>query len=447
VATGSAARPRRQWNAHGIRGTEAVARQTSGGQDPVRATTLLNKVLRFKSTCVVAVSFTAEGLVCDVKPTTSVARCGGCGRKVGRVYDRRPPRLWRHLDVGGMKTALRYGLRRVDCRGCGITSEWVPWASPGSWFTEAFEQTTAFLAQAAAKTVVCAMMRVAWATVGAIIGRVVERLAGGDPLDGLTHIGIDELSYRRHHEYITVVVDHVRGCIVWAAPGKNADTLRAFFAELGKERCARIEAVTIDMSQAYITAVREAVPHAQTVFDRFHVQRLVHDALDEVRRAEVRDRVDSEERRALKHTRFALQKNPWNLNAVESGKLVEVQRTNRRLYRAYLLKETLAAILDRKQSQVARGKLLDWIYWARRSRLAPFKKAAATIRDHLDGIVAYVATGLSNGPTEGLNGKARTITRRSFGFHSATSLIAMLFLCCAGLVLQPAHVTPRFHST
>jgi transposase len=413
----------------------------------VRATTLLNKTLRFKSTRVVAVSFTEDGLLCEVEPTTRIARCGGCGCKVAKQYDRREPRRWRHLDVGGMRTELRYSLRRVDCRRCGVTSEWVPWASPGSWFTDAFEQTTAFLAQVAAKTAVCAMMRVAWATVGAIIGRVVERLGGSDPLDGLTRIGIDELSYRRHHEYITIVIDHARGRVVWAAPGKNADTVRSFFAELGKERSARIEAVTIDMSKAYIAAVREAVPHAQIVFDRFHVQRLVHDALDQVRRTEVSGIVDLEDRRALKHSRFALQKNPWNLDAVESSKVAEVQRTNRRLYRAYLLKETLAAILDRKQPHVARDKLLDWIHWARRSRLAPFKRAAATIREHLDGIVAYVATGLSNGPTEGLNGKARTITRRSFGFHSATSLISMLFLCCAGLVLRPAHVTPRFHST
>ncbi len=322
---GSAGRGGEGWNAHGIGGTDVVAEQTTGGQDPVRATTLLNKLLRFKSTRVVGVSFTEDGLLCDVEPPTSIPRCGSCGCKVAKVYDRRAPRLWRHLDLGGMKTELRYGLRRVDCRRCGVTSEWVPWASPGSWFTDAFEQTTAFLAQAAAKTVVSAMMRVAWSTVGAIIGRVVERLGGDDPLDGLTHIGVDELSYRRHHEYVTVVVDHVRGRIVWAAPGKNADTLRAFFAALGKERCARIKTVTVDMSQAYIKAVREAVPDAQLVFDRFHVQRLAHDALDEVRRAEVRQLVDVEERRTLKHTRFALQKNPWNLNAVESDKLLVFQ--------------------------------------------------------------------------------------------------------------------------
>ena len=269
----------------------------------------------------------------------------------------------------------------------------------------------------------------------------------GDRLDGLTDIGVDELSYRKHHEYVTIVVDHMSGRVVWARPGKNADTLRSFFEELGKERCAKIRAVTIDMSNAYITAVRESVPQATLVFDRFHVQRLVHDALDAVRRAEVGEVDDPEERAALKKSRFPLQKNPWNLNDIEKTKLVEVQRTNRRLYRGYLLKETLAAILDRRQANVARTKLIEWASWAEHSQLAPFAKAARTITRHLDGIVAYVATGLSNGRTEGTNGKVRTITRRSFGFHSAWSLIGMIFLCCSGLTLRPAHTESRLPCT
>lgn len=407
--------------------------------ETVRATTLLNKLLGIKYTRVYGFAFGHSGLVCDVRPTTRVARCGGCGRRVRRLYDRREPRLWRHLDLGGMRLHLRYAPRRVDCRRCGITTEWVPWAAPNSWHTEAFEQTVAYLAQAAAKTVVSTTMRVSWATVGAIVRRVVERMLPGDRLDGLVEIGVDELSYRRHHEYVTIVTDHRSGRVVWAHPGKSADTLRKFFAELGRERCAQLRAVTIDMSQAYRTAVREAAPQARIVFDRFHVQRLVHDALDEVRRAEVREIEAPEERAALKRTRFALQKNPWNLNDIERDKLVEVQRVNRRLYRAYLLKETLAAILDRRQAHVARAKLLEWTRWAMRSQLAPFAKTARTIAAHLDGIVAYVATGLSNGRAEGTNGKIRTITRRSFGLHSAWSLIGMIFLCCSGLALRPAH--------
>ena len=138
-------------------------------------------------------------------------------------------------------------------------------------------------------------------------------------------------------------------------------------------------------------------------------------------------------------SRFALHKNPWNLSSLEAAKVAEVQKTNRPLYRAYLLKESLAAILDGRQVNVARQKLLEWIDWATRSRLRPFCKLARTVRSHLEGILAYVATGLSNGRTEGLNGKIRTITRRSFGFHGASSLIALIYLCCSGITLQPIH--------
>jgi transposase len=413
----------------------------------MRATTLLNTVLGIKFTRVTGVEFTEEGLVCDVEPTTEIPRCGGCGSPVRKVYDQRKGRLWRHLDLAGMSLELRYAPRRLRCTPCGVTTEMVPWADPMSWFTHGFEQTVAYLAQMSSKTVVSTMMRVAWATVGSIIGRVVERLLPGDRLDGLTHIGVDELSYRKHHKYVTIVVDHRTGRVVWAREGKNADTLRAFFQELGSERCALLQAVTIDMSKAYISAVSESAPNAQIIFDRFHVQRLVQDALDEVRRAEVRTIDDPEDRRALKNTRFALQKNPWNLSAIEQTKLTELPRTNAKLYRAYLLKESFAAILNRRQPNVVLMKLEEWISWATHSGLKPFVKAARTIDQHLEGVVAYVATGLSNGRSEGTNGKVRTITRRSYGLHGASALIALIHLCCSGLDLQPVHTFPRFHQT
>ena len=410
----------------------------------MRATTLLNNLLGINHTRIVAVTFGEDGVVADVRPRTRTPVCSGCLRRVRQVYDGRP-RRWRHLDLGGAKLHLRATLRRVACPRCGVTTELMPWAEPDSCFTHAFEQTVAYLAQSAPKTVVAEMMRVAWASVSGIIGRVVARHRAEDPLEGLVHIGVDELSYRRHHEYVTVVVDHDRKAIVWAAPGKSAETLSGFFSQLGPERSAKIRAVTMDMSAAYIKAVTEALPKARIVFDRFHVQRLAHDAVDAVRRSEVRTADGPGERRALKRSRFALQKNPWNLDDLEKGKLADIEATNAPLYRAYLLKESLAETLDRRQPNVA-GRLLDkWVTWAAGSALAPFEKLAKTITKYRDGIVAYVATGLSNGRTEGLNGKARTITRRSFGMHSATSLIAMLYLCCSGLTLKPAHVTPCFH--
>jgi len=254
---------------------------------------------------------------------------------------------------------------------------------------------------------------------------------------------LKEAYHVMRHKYLTVVVDHFRGEVVWVRPGKNAATLKAFFAELGAERCGQLEAVTIDLSGAYIKAVTEASPQAKLIFDRFHIQRLAHDALDQVRRDEVREVTDIDDRRALKKTRWPLHKNPWNLQSFERDKLAELQRHNKRLYRAYLLKEALAAILDRRQVNVARRKLTEWLAWASRSRLAPFTKLARTVRQHIDGILEYVRYGcLSNGRSEGINRKIRTITTRSYGFHSPTSLIAMIFLCCSGIELQPVHVYP-----
>jgi transposase len=407
----------------------------------VRATTLLSTILGMKHTRVAAVAFDEEGVIADVAPTTTLPRCSGCSCRVRKVYDGRT-RFWRHLDLAGMRLRLRYRLRRVDCPRCGVRVEVIPWAEPDSWFTRDFEEHTAYLAQTTDKTTVVKMMRVAWNTVGEIARRVVDRLGPRDLLDGLKQIGIDELSYRRHHEYVTVVLDHVKKRIVWARPGKDAATLAEFFKELGTERCKQLEAVTIDMSAAYIKAVTEASSQAKIIFDRFHVQRLAHDAVDEVRRAEVRQSKGTEEAKVLKRTRFLLHKNPWNLTHLEGEKLAQLQRTNKPIYRAYLLKEGLAGILDGLDVDVARVKLSDWIGWAARSRLEPFKKLARTVKQHFEGILAYIPLRLNNGRTEGMNGKIRTITRRSYGFHSASNLIALIFLCCSGISLLPVLKLP-----
>lgn len=410
----------------------------------MRATTLLSILLGLKKTRIDAFRFSDTGLVVDVRPSYRVARCSGCSRRVRAVHDRRE-RTWRHLDLAGMELVLRYRIRRVACRRCGVQTESVPWAEHAVGFTRQFEQMTAYLAQRTDQTTVCAALRIAWVSVGRIVARVVERLGPADRLEGLTHIGVDELSYRRHHEYVTVVVDHVSGHVVWVRPGKNAETLKQFFTELGPDRSGQLEAVTIDMSAAYIQAVTDCSPQARIIFDRFHVQRLAHDALDTVRREQVRELAGTAEAKSIKRSRFALHKNPWNLTQPEAAKVAEVQKTNRPLYRAYLLKETLAGILGGRQVNVARRKLGEWITWATRSRLAPFQKLARTVRKHLDGILGYVASGLSNGRAEGMNGKIRTITRRAYGFHDAGSLIGLIFLCCAGLTLAPVRNWPAVH--
>ena len=413
----------------------------------MRASSLLRDILSLQGLFVRNYSFDEAGVVVDVSLRKRVPRCGDCGTRVRKVHDRRV-RTWRHLDLAGMQVRLRYAIRRVRChRCCGVKTESVPWASAGAGFTTPFEERVAYFAQQCSKTAVSRLMRVAWATVGDIISRVVDRHFDGskDRLDGLRHIGIDELSYRKHHEYVTIVVDHVSGRVVWSRPGKNAATLREFFDELGPERASAIESVTIDMSQAYISAVEEMVPNARLVFDRFHVQRLLQDALDETRRDEVRA-AEAKEKKDLKGTRWALQKAPWNLNPDEVEALEVLQRNNWTLYSAYLLKEAFVGILDGRQINVARDKMVQWIKDAKRSGLVHFAKAARTIEKRMDGILEYVRTRFSNGRTEGMNGKVRTITRRAFGFHSAQSLIAMIFLCCGGVEVTPAFSSPgSFH--
>jgi len=408
----------------------------------VRATTLIRRMLGVTGLIVGDFEFTEDGLVVAVRPGWQKPRCGGCGKRAAR-YDRRPVRRWRHLGIGALKIWLEYAPRRVQCRRCdGVSTEKVPWAPHKSRFTWDFEELVAYLAQVSDKTKVTRLMGIAWPTVGAIVQRVVARCLDPDRLDNLRRIGIDEFSYRKHHRYITTVVDHDRRRVVWAAPGRSAETLAAFFGELGAERAARIECATIDMAGGYQKALKEHAPNATIVFDRFHVQRLVSDALDEVRRAQVRFVGLGEKGRAIKHSRFALLKNPWNLTRKEKEKLSDLQRTNAQLYRAYLLKETLAQALDYKQPGHARRALEDWLAWASRSKLKPFVKAARTIRKHFDGIVAYFEERLTNGTVEGFNNKLRMIARRAFGFHSPQPLISMLHLCCGGIQLDPPVPTP-----
>ncbi|MCP3996908.1 MAG: ISL3 family transposase [bacterium] len=414
----------------------------------MRASTLLRVLLAIQHLVVRGFHFDPAGLVVDVTPRHRSIRCGECGGKARRVKDRRV-RRWRHLDLAGMMVHLRYAIRRVHCDACGtVKTEQVPWSAPGSNFTHAFEERTAYLAQQSSSTAVSKLLRVTWRTVGRIIRRVVQRGldASGDRLDGLAHIGIDELSYRRHHEYVTVVVDHERGVVVWSSKGKNAETLQAFFEDLGPERCAAIESVTIDMSQAYISVVKDKIPHACLVFDRFHVQRLVQDALDETRRDEVRAAATKEDKKSLNSTRWSLLKSPWNLTDADHQTLEQLEDANRSIFCGYLLKESFAGILDRRQINVARCMLRQWIAGAKKSGLDHFARAARTIDRHQDGILEYVRTRFSNARTEGLNGKIRTITRRAFGFHSATALISMIFLCCGGVHVTPAFSAPEgFH--
>lgn len=275
----------------------------------MRITKLLHRVLRVTSLVVDAVRFETDGLIITVRPRWRHPRCGQCGRRAPG-YDTKPEmRRWRSLSLGALRVFLEYAPRRVACPRCeGVRVERVPWAEHGSLFTEQFEELTAYLAQTTDKTSVTKLMGIAWSTVGNIITRVVERHRDRGALDGLRRIGIDEFSYRKRHRYATIVVDHDAQRVVWAGKGRGADTLGEFFKLLGKYRALQLEAATIDMAGGYVKALREHAPHVQVVFDRFHVQRLASDAVDEVRRELWRALRGTEDAHAVKRTRFVLLK-------------------------------------------------------------------------------------------------------------------------------------------
>ena len=305
---------------------------------------------------------------------------------------------------------------------------------PRSAFTCHFEGAVGFLAQKLDHTAVSDLFGISWQTVGRIAERLVAEALHEDRFENLRAIGVDEFSFRRHHRYLTIVIDHDRSRVIWAGEGKSAHTLSTFFEELGPQRCATIELVSIDMAGGYIKAVTEALPHATIVFDRFHVARLAQDAVTEVRRDQMR-RLEPEDRAAIKGTRWALLKNPENLRATEKAKLQLVRKSNHPLYRAYLLKETFLDIFSYRSPYHARRALHAWLAWAQRSRLQPFVRLARTVRTHLDGILAFIASRLTNARLEGMNNKARLISHRAYGFHSAQPLIAMLYLCCSNITL------------
>ena len=281
----------------------------------MRITTVFRRLLGVTRMFVEAVRFATDGsLAIEVRPTWRLSRCGRCCRRAPR-YDRRPLRRWRHLPGGRTRVDLLYAPWRVDCGDCGVRVEQVPWAAAGSRFTHDLEEMAAYLAQVTDRTQVSRLLGISWQTVGSIIQRLVAERLDPERLQGLRRIGADEFSYRKRHRYLTLVVDHDRRRVVWASEGRSAETLEGFFELLGADGRDQIELVTIDMAAGYIKAVENSLPNAQIVFDRFHVERLAHDALDEVRRAMVREVKGTAEGKAIKGLRFLLLKHPDNLSS------------------------------------------------------------------------------------------------------------------------------------
>jgi transposase len=377
-----------------------------------------------------------EVVVCARPSWRERDRCGICRRRSPGFDLGEGRRRWRALDLGTTLAFVEADAPRVTCRRHGVVVCAVPWARHGCRFTRAFEDQVCWLAVNCSKTAVAELMRIAWRSVGQICERVAcEAQREIDLLAGLRRIGIDEISHRKGHRYLTVVVDHDNGRLVWAAAGRDRQTVERFLDALGEERCKQLELVSADMAAWIAGPISERCPQAELCLDPFHVVALATDALDEIRREvwnEARRAGQTQTARELKGARFALWKSPEHLSARQKHKLSDIQTTNRRLYRAYLLKEQLRQIY-RLPAKAAIALLEAWLKWARRCRLPPFVKLARTITDQRTGIIAAIQHGLSNARVEAINTQIRLITRRAFGFHSPDALIALAMLALADL--------------
>ena len=358
-------------------------------------------------------------------------RCGRCHRRCGR-YDRgEGRRRWRALDAGTVRVFIEADAPRVSCPDHGVTVAAVPWARHSAGHTRAFDDQAAWLVTHCSKTAVVELMRVAWRTVGAIAARVVsDARAAHDPFDGLVRIGIDEISYRRGHKYLMVVVDHDTGRLVWAKEGHDRKTLEAFFDLLGPDRAAKICLVSADAAEWIGDVAVTACVNATLCLDPFHIVRWASQALDVVRRWvwNLLRRLGLAGQAAhLKGCRYALWKNPQDLTSRQAGKLAWIAKHNSTLYRAYMLKEQLRLVFQHRGEQAV--AMLDAsLAWARRSQIPAFVELYYRINKNRTGIIASVTHGLSNGLTESINTKLRLLTRIAYGFRSTDNLIALCLL-------------------
>lgn len=366
-------------------------------------------------------------------------RCPHCQKRCPG-YDPGRERRWRALDFGRTKVFVIARVPRVSCAEHGVVVAAVPWARHGARHTLAFEQLAAWCAVEMSSTAAARLLRCTWRTIGQIIARAVADLGDEELLEGVTRIGIDEISYRRHYRYLLVVVDHDRRRLIHAVDGAHPTSLNAFFDLLGEERTQAITHVSADGAPWITRTVKKRCPQAIMCADTFHVVQWAGDALDLVRRElwnEVRERRQLASRRAygegkvLNEARWSLWKKPENLSDAERARLNYIAATHPRLHRAWALKEGLrVAVTSTGPGAVA--ALDRWIGWAQRCRIAQFVRLARRIREYRSAIVATIEHSLTNALVESFNTKIRLITRRAFGFHNVNALIALARLTLSG---------------
>ena len=398
--------------------------------------TFIRKQLRLKAHRVTKVETNGEHMIIHIDQLGKrQLRCGVCRKPCRRVHGIRNRREWRDLSMRKLRLVLRYQPRRVQCPRCGVRVEDFPWAEPWARVTRALANAAASLTRELSWQGTARHFALNWKTVAGIVQRAVRYGLRQRKRPPVHRIGIDEVSRRKGQVYLTVVYDLERRVLLWVGEDRTEEGVKKFFTEeLGKRRCRTLRVVCMDMWAAYVNLVREHAPQAQILFDRFHIVKHLQEAVDEVRRSEVR-RLTGKEKITFNSTRWLLLKNPWNLTNEQKERLSTLVRWNSPIVRAYYLKESFQLFWDYRQEKRAQDLLSKWMSSAMRSRLEPFKKFVRMLRSHLDGILPWTKLQLSNGAVEGMNNKIKSISHRSFGFRKAQYFIAAIYHCCARLPL------------
>ena len=418
--------------------------------------TILKNLLNVKHTAVDDITFNSNGsITVRVHPTKGEkCRCGICRRKAPRYDYGRGTRLWRTCDWNTHMVFIEAESPRVACPEHGVVTAAVPWARHDSMFTYEFEQMVSWLAVNCSKKVVASFMRIAWNTVGLIISRV-RKDVDYDPskrFDGLVNIGVDETSYKKGHKYITVVVNHDTGKVIWVSEGHGKTIFTKFFKQLSDEQLSSIKLVSGDGARWIQGCMDKFCPDATRCIDPFHVVQWAVEALDKVRSSawnDARKKTAKQPKRKvgrpfkdapkpdttakdIKSSKYPLGKDPENLTENQRATLELIAKKDKRLYRAYLLKEELRLVFQHDYDS-GRKQLDHFIKWAQHCRIQEFVDLQRKIRRHYDAILATLEHKLSNARIEAVNNKIKLTIRMAYGFRNINSMIDMIMLRCSDI--------------
>ncbi len=412
------------------------------------ANKLIRKLLKLTGLKIVALELKskAKELHLYVKPHKNGCRCPTCGRRCTIKRTARELRTWRDVCVCGWVVCFLYEPKEIVCPTHGRVQEEIPWADGRARITYRLEYLVLVYSQLMTQKAAGELLRIPGSTFSDILHRTITRTRDGHRIRDLTSLGLDEVSYQKGHKYVSVVYDLDRSRVVWVGKGKTRSTIDKFFNEmLSDYQKKRIEWACCDMSPTYIGAVIEHCPNAKLVLDRFHIAKALSEAMDEVRKEEWR-KVTGAERKALKGLRWILFKHPSNRTAEDKRILAMIRRSNRRIYRASVLKDEFDQFWNYKVEWAARRFLKAWCTTALKSRLEPIRKFVATLRKHTENIITFIPSRLTNATAEGLNRIIRIVKNRASGFRTVQAFIDLIYLAIGDLDI-PAQIPTRFRTT